>query len=134
VGAGIGLCVDVQGFVIRFDFAAPIRDPSLQANSEYRFDVDRTIFIDPMMGSNASPIAPFRAKRFTGDLLNVLKELPTIDVVLLSLDHYDHLDLDSIDILMPKTEQFICSLVSLDIWSPGAVRLKKLKSLIGGMK
>ncbi len=42
MGAGVGLRVDVQGFVIRFDFAAPFHDPS-EAKS-YNFDVNETVF------------------------------------------------------------------------------------------
>ncbi|WP_455169076.1 translocation and assembly module lipoprotein TamL, partial [Aegicerativicinus sediminis] len=30
MGAGVGLRVDIQGFVLRFDFAAPFHDPGLQ--------------------------------------------------------------------------------------------------------
>lgn len=41
IGAGVGLRVDVQGFVIRFDFAAPIHDPS---EGDYRFNVKETVF------------------------------------------------------------------------------------------
>ncbi|WP_245574819.1 BamA/TamA family outer membrane protein [Aequorivita capsosiphonis] len=41
IGAGVGLRVDVQGFVIRFDFAAPIHDPSKDG---YNFNVKETVF------------------------------------------------------------------------------------------
>lgn len=36
VGAGIGLRVDVQGFVIRFDFAAPLKRPSTTWDFDYK--------------------------------------------------------------------------------------------------
>lgn len=42
MGAGVGLRVDVQGFVIRFDFAAPFHDPS-KANG-FDFNVKQTVF------------------------------------------------------------------------------------------
>lgn len=42
MGVGVGLRVDVQGFVLRFDFAAPFHDPS-QPKS-YNFDVNETVF------------------------------------------------------------------------------------------
>ena len=42
MGAGVGLRVDVQGFVLRFDFAAPFLDP---ASSEgFNFNVKETVF------------------------------------------------------------------------------------------
>src|SRR5690606_23662674 len=36
VGAGFGLRVDVQGFVIRFDLAAPIKRPATTWEFEYK--------------------------------------------------------------------------------------------------
>lgn len=44
MGAGVGLRVDVQGFVIRFDFAAPYHSPRASENSTYTFDVKETQF------------------------------------------------------------------------------------------
>lgn len=38
MGAGVGLRVDVQGFVIRFDLASPFHDPSLPKNERYSFN------------------------------------------------------------------------------------------------
>lgn len=36
IGTGIGLRVDVQGFVIRFDLAAPLKRPSTGWEFEYK--------------------------------------------------------------------------------------------------
>lgn len=44
MGVGVGLRVDVQGFVVRFDFATPFHDPSQEAGRRYDFDVKQTIF------------------------------------------------------------------------------------------
>ncbi|TXD69210.1 BamA/TamA family outer membrane protein [Aequorivita lipolytica] len=44
MGAGVGLRVDVQGFVIRFDFAAPFHDPSLSEGNRLDFNVKETVF------------------------------------------------------------------------------------------
>ncbi|MCZ4320020.1 BamA/TamA family outer membrane protein [Aequorivita viscosa] len=44
MGAGIGLRVDVQGFVLRFDFAAPFHDPSLSEEKRFNFNVNETVF------------------------------------------------------------------------------------------
>lgn len=43
MGAGVGLRVDIQSFVIRFDLAAPFHDPSLQKGKRYNFDVSSPI-------------------------------------------------------------------------------------------
>src|SRR5690554_4243673 len=44
MGAGIGLRVDVQGFVIRFDLAAPFHDPTRDKGNRFDFRVDEPIF------------------------------------------------------------------------------------------
>lgn len=66
----------------------------------------KNILIDPMFGSNAAPIAPFAVKRFTKDSLQIIKNLPEIDLVLLTHDHYDHLDYESIKLLKPKVKEY----------------------------
>lgn len=43
IGAGIGLRVDVQGFVIRFDFAAPLHNPSTETRGKFDFNIDETL-------------------------------------------------------------------------------------------
>jgi len=71
---------------------------------------NKTIFLDPMMGPDASPIGPIRTKRFSNNTLDILDDLPDIDLVLLTHDHYDHLDLASIDKLKKKTNQYFVAL------------------------
>src|SRR5690606_20641039 len=44
MGAGIGLRVDVQGFVIRFDLAAPFHDPSKEEGERFDFRVTEPVF------------------------------------------------------------------------------------------
>jgi L-ascorbate metabolism protein UlaG (beta-lactamase superfamily) len=69
-----------------------------------------TILIDPMFGHDAAPIAPFAVKRFSEHALKVVEEFPQIDLVLLSHDHYDHLDYDSISKLKDKVSCFYVAL------------------------
>ncbi len=44
MGAGIGLRVDVQGFVIRFDLAAPFHDPSADEGERFDFKIAEPVF------------------------------------------------------------------------------------------
>ncbi|NLN24511.1 MAG: BamA/TamA family outer membrane protein, partial [Bacteroidetes bacterium] len=44
MGAGVGVRVDVQGFVLRFDFAAPFHDPSREKDARYKFQYKETVF------------------------------------------------------------------------------------------
>ena len=60
-----------------------------------------TVLTDPFLSDWASPIAGFGPKRFAPPGLP-LAELPPIDVVVLSHNHYDHLDARTIDALPGK--------------------------------
>ncbi|WP_328589548.1 MBL fold metallo-hydrolase [Priestia abyssalis] len=62
---------------------------------------------DPMFGRSPSPVPIFGGKRYSDDLPLNLEELPTIDAVFLSHDHYDHLDYGSIKKLI-ETNQNRC--------------------------
>ena len=70
----------------------------------------KTILIDPMLGPNASPIAPFKTKRFSENTLGLIDDFPEIDLMVLSHDHYDHLDYDSILKLKNKTKKYYVAL------------------------
>lgn len=69
-----------------------------------------TIFIDPMLGPNAAPIAPFPTPRFSLDTLDLIDTFPELDFLLLSHDHYDHLDYASIQKLKSKTRYYLVAL------------------------
>jgi L-ascorbate metabolism protein UlaG (beta-lactamase superfamily) len=87
------------------------------------------ILIDPMLGPDASPIAPISTKRFSPNSLDVIDNLPNIDLVLMTHDHYDHLDLASIKKLMPKVESWIVGLgISrhLEKWGVSAKNITEL--------
>ncbi|QTD39360.1 BamA/TamA family outer membrane protein [Polaribacter batillariae] len=43
MGAGLGLRVDVQGFVIRFDLAAPFHDPSFKKGERWNFRINEPV-------------------------------------------------------------------------------------------
>lgn len=71
---------------------------------------NKTILIDPMLGDNASPIAPFATKRFSEGSLDVIDDFPEIDLLLMTHDHYDHLDYASIQKLKPKVKQYFVAI------------------------
>lgn len=56
------------------------------------------ILTDPMFSEYASPIPPLGPKRHQPPGLS-LQELPHVDVVLISHNHYDHMDLGSLRVL-----------------------------------
>lgn len=60
-----------------------------------------TVLTDPFLSDRASPVAGFGPKRFVPPGLP-LEELPQIDAVVLSHNHYDHLDARTIEALPGK--------------------------------
>jgi len=71
---------------------------------------NQNIFIDPMLGNIPSPHPWLGSERFNKELPISIDSLPNIDVVLISHDHYDHLDYGSIKKLKDKVKQFYVSL------------------------
>jgi L-ascorbate metabolism protein UlaG (beta-lactamase superfamily) len=61
----------------------------------------RTVLTDPFLTDHASPVAPLGPRRFAPPALRP-GELPPVDVILLSHNHYDHLDLATIEALPGK--------------------------------
>ena len=64
------------------------------------------ILIDPMFGDSPAPHPTFGTSRFHDKLPIEIEKLPHIDLVLISHDHYDHLDYESIQKLKGKVKQF----------------------------
>ncbi|MEM7102836.1 MAG: MBL fold metallo-hydrolase [Bacteroidota bacterium] len=71
---------------------------------------DNTMLIDPMFGPNASPIAPFATRRFSENTISLIDDFDDIDLVLFTHDHYDHLDLMSMQKLKNKVRQYFVPL------------------------
>ncbi|MFC3745220.1 MBL fold metallo-hydrolase [Paenibacillus sp. GCM10012306] len=68
------------------------------------------LLIDPVFSKYASPVSFAGPKRYSNKPLAQIEDLPDIDVVLISHDHYDHLDYSSIRKLKGKVKQFIVPL------------------------
>ncbi|MFA9559937.1 MBL fold metallo-hydrolase [Evansella sp. AB-rgal1] len=76
-------------------------------HSNFLLSIDnKKILLDPMFGNIASPVSFIGSTRFSDDILDVMEELPPIDAVFITHDHYDHLDYPSILALKDKVEHF----------------------------
>lgn len=67
-----------------------------------------TLLIDPVFSASAAPF-PFRIKRFQPPVVAV-EALPAIDLIILSHNHYDHLDRETIDFFRDKKTHFLTPL------------------------
>jgi L-ascorbate metabolism protein UlaG (beta-lactamase superfamily) len=68
------------------------------------------LLFDPMFGRSPSPFPFIGGKRYGGEAPVNVEELPFIDAVFFSHDHYDHLDYDSVKKLKGKVKQFFVPL------------------------
>ena len=90
---------------------------------------ETTIFIDPMLGSSPSPFPQIGGKRYNPGLPFEMESVPTIDIVLYSHDHYDHLDYNSVKLLKDKVGLFIVPLgvgSRLEGWGVPSSKIKEL--------
>jgi len=69
----------------------------------------KRFLIDPVFSNNASPI-PGTNKPFKGSNVYSAHDMPEIDYLLISHDHYDHLDYETILRLKPKVKKVITGL------------------------
>ena len=79
----------------------------------------KNILIDPMFGFVPAPHHWLGSKRFSKQLPITIEKLPKIDFLVISHDHYDHLDYESIKKLKSKVEYFFVPLgvgVHLESW------------------
>ena len=67
------------------------------------------ILVDPVFSGNASPV-PGTTKAFEGTNTYGVKDMPEIDYLLISHDHYDHLDYQTIKELKGKVKHVVCGL------------------------
>jgi L-ascorbate metabolism protein UlaG (beta-lactamase superfamily) len=67
----------------------------------------KRLLFDPMFGPRPSPVRWIGAKRFSDKLPLQPEDFPALDAIILTHDHYDHLDYSSIRKLKDKTPRFI---------------------------
>jgi L-ascorbate metabolism protein UlaG (beta-lactamase superfamily) len=69
----------------------------------------KTYLIDPVLSLNASPVPGFNKAFAIQDTIQAAS-LPTIDVLIITHDHYDHLDYNTIKNIKDKVKKVICGL------------------------
>ena len=79
-------------------------------HSSYYMQLDgKRFLVDPVFSGNASPI-PGTNTSFKGTDIYTVDDLPDIDYLIISHDHYDHVDYETLGKLKEKTRQVICGL------------------------
>lgn len=97
------------------------------------------ILIDPIFSDRASPVSFIGPKRYGGLPISI-EQLPHLDMVVISHDHYDHLDMDSVKKIDAKTDRFIVPLGvenHLERWGVSADKIVNMawweETEIGGL-
>jgi L-ascorbate metabolism protein UlaG (beta-lactamase superfamily) len=67
------------------------------------------ILVDPVFSTNAAPL-PLVNTAFEGTSIYTADDMPAIDFLLITHDHYDHLDYPSIQALQPKVKRVVTGL------------------------
>ena len=79
-------------------------------HSSYFMQLDgKRILVDPVFSGNASPLAGSN-KAFKGTDRYTVNDLPDIDYLFISHDHYDHADYETLIQLTSKVKKVICGL------------------------
>ena len=98
-------------------------------HSSYFMRVEgKRILVDPVFSGNAAPVS-FMVKAFPGANAYRVEDMPPIDVLILTHDHYDHLDYDTIRKLHPRVKHIYCSLgvgAHLGYWGIAAEKISEL--------
>ena len=90
-------------------------DPSQNAyvwmgHSSYFMQIDgKKILVDPVLSGYASPFS-FTGKAFRGTDLYKPEDIPELDYLIITHDHWDHLDYKTVLKLFPKTKKIITGL------------------------
>ena len=71
---------------------------------------DKIILLDPMLGSHAAPVPLPSLKRYNSTLPIDPESIKSIDYVIISHDHYDHLDYSTIKKIKDNVKTFFGSL------------------------
>ncbi|MEO6613138.1 MAG: MBL fold metallo-hydrolase [Chitinophagaceae bacterium] len=70
---------------------------------------NKNFLVDPVFSGNAAPVS-FMVKAFPGSNVYNAEDMPVIDYLVLTHDHYDHLDFKTIRKLKKKVRAVFCSL------------------------
>ena len=69
----------------------------------------KRLLIDPVLGSHASPVS-FSVRAFPGSTPCSARDLPPVDCLLISHDHWDHLDYPTVMALKERIGLVVCGL------------------------
>ena len=98
-------------------------------HSSYFIQLDgKKILVDPVLSGYASPFS-FTTKAFNGSDLYKPEDIPELDYLVITHDHWDHLDYQTVLQLFPRTKKIITGLGTgehLEFWGYNPKNLVEL--------
>ena len=105
------------------DFELPVKKPQIENNPDENFFAitwlghsslfiqmhGRNILVDPVFSERISPVSWIGPKRFSQPSV-AIDDLPEIDILILTHDHYDHMDYGALKKLAPKVKKYVVPL------------------------
>jgi L-ascorbate metabolism protein UlaG (beta-lactamase superfamily) len=89
-------------------------------HSSYLIRINRiNVLVDPIFSKKASPVSFAGVTSFEGSLPYTAADMPDIDIMVITHDHYDHMDYKTIMALKDRVKKFVCPLgvgQHLDKW------------------
>lgn len=78
-------------------------------HSSFLISIDgKKILVDPVFSERPSPVQYVGSKSYPGTMVYTANDIPPLDLIIISHDHYDHLDYNTITALKDKTK-FFCT-------------------------
>ena len=126
LAAGVRMASVMKDFFFKPRPAAPAHVPTVKTNLKTYYSKTPTIFwfghssylvhcdgfnilVDPVFSGHASPVS-FYIKAFNGSDIYKPADMPVIDMLIITHNHYDHLDTATIKALSPSTKAFFMPL------------------------
>lgn len=99
-------------------------------HSSFLVEMDgKVILLDPMFGQQAAPHPWLGSNRYNSTFPIDIQELPRIDIVVFSHDHYDHLDYGTVEEIKDKVEHWLVPLGMNNHLTEWGVEVSKITTL-----
>ena len=99
-------------------------------HSTYLIQIEgKNILIDPVFSKSTSPVQFVGNKKYLGTEIYAAADFPVIDYLILSHDHYDHLDYQATIDMKPKVKQYYMPLgvgSHLESWGIDSAKIHEL--------
>lgn len=98
-------------------------------HSSFYFQIaGKRVLLDPVLGEYAAPL-PWFNRAFKGDYPFQAEDMPEVDYLLITHDHWDHLDYPSLKVLRDRVKQVIAPLgvgAHLEHWGFESSRIREV--------